>query len=110
MARRGTPVGPRGGGEDDRDRGDRERERRREDAREERAPLDDPKEHHKIEKRRFEGGLPATPERYALAREQWNRLPGAIVRPSMNPGVGNPAPSTPQQPDEVPPTGKGPEQ
>ena len=38
---------------------------------------DDPEEHHRVEKHRFAGGLPATPERYALAREQWNRLPGA---------------------------------
>jgi len=100
--------GRRGGqGDEDGDEGDRERKRRRE---EERAPWDDPEEHHRVEKHRFIGSLPATPERYALAREQWNRLPGAVVRPSMNPGVGNPAPSTPQQPDEAPLGGKGPEQ
>ncbi len=100
MARRGTRGGPSGGqGDEDGDEGDRERERRRE----ERGPWDDPEEHHRIEKHRFIGSLPATPERYALAREQWSRLPGAVVRPSMSP----PAPNNPEPPDEVPPGGKG---
>ena len=104
MARRGTRGGPSGGqGDEDGDEGERERERRREDEREERAPWDDPEEHHRIEKHRFIGSLPATPERYALAREQWSRLPGAVVRPSMSP----PAPTNPEPPDEVPPGGKG---
>ena len=82
---------PRGGGprreDDDGERGDRGRERRREHERPREERYDDPEEHHRVEKHRFAGGLPATPERYALAREQWNRLPGAIVRPSMDPGV-----------------------
>ena len=108
MARRGARGGPSGGqGDDDGDEGERERERRREDEREERAPWDDAEEHHRVEKHRFAGGLPATPERYALARDQWNRLPGAVVRPSMNPGAGNPAPEAPQPPDEAQPGGKG---
>ena len=107
MPQRGRRDGPRRGqGGDNGGEDDRERERRRE----QRAPWDDPEEHHRVEKHRFIGSLPATPERYALAREQWNRLPGAVVRPSMNPGVGNPAPSAPQQPDEAPPGAKGPEQ
>jgi hypothetical protein len=40
--------------------------------------------HIEIEERRFRGGLPPTPELYALAREQWNKLPGSVVKPSMN--------------------------
>jgi hypothetical protein len=50
-----------------------------------REPYDDPDEHLEIERRRFLGSLPPTPERYALAREQWYRLPGALARPSMDP-------------------------
>ncbi|SAL79982.1 hypothetical protein [Caballeronia telluris] len=53
---------------------------------------DDPNEHLEIERHRFLGGLPPTPERYALAREQWYQLPGALVRPSMDPPVDTPAP------------------
>jgi hypothetical protein len=40
-----------------------------------------------IERRRFAGGPAPTPELYALAREQWYRLPGAVVRPFMGPVV-----------------------
>jgi len=40
--------------------------------------------HIEIEERRFRGGLPPTPELYALAREGWNRLPGSVVRPPMD--------------------------
>jgi hypothetical protein len=58
-------------------------------------PSDDPEEerlaHLEIEKRRFSGGLPATPELYALAGEQWHRLPGSLVRPSTGPIVGKPS-------------------
>jgi hypothetical protein len=105
LAQRGRGGGPRGRNAG-RDRDDRERERGREHEREERELCDDPEEHHRVEKHRFVGSLPATPERYALAREQWSRLPGAVVRPSMNP----PAPSTPQPPEPAQPGGKGPEQ
>jgi len=108
LAQRSRRGGPRGGqGDEDGDEGDREREQRREEVREERAPWDDPEEHHRIEKHRFAGSLPATPERYALAREQWNRLPGAVVRPSMNPGVGDPAGNTPQPAEPAEPGGEG---
>lgn len=62
-----------------------------------REQYDDPGEHLEIERRRFLGGLPPTPERYALAREQWYRLPGALVRPLMDPPVDTTAPG------EVPP-------
>lgn len=57
-----------------------------------REPYDDPEEHLEIERRRFRGGLPPTPEMYAQAREQWYRLPGSVVRPSMDPVVGDSAP------------------
>jgi hypothetical protein len=51
--------------------------------------FDDPEQHLEIERQRFRGGLPPTPELYARAREQWYRLPGTLVRPSMDPAVGD---------------------
>jgi hypothetical protein len=101
--------GKRGGveGEDDGDRGDRERERHREH---EHEPYDDPAEHLEIERRRFAGGLAPTPELYALAREQWYRLPGALVRPSMDPVVGEPASGEAQSAGQAPPNRKEPQQ
>jgi hypothetical protein len=51
--------------------------------------FDDPEEHLEIERRRFHGGLKPTPELYALAREQWYRLPGALMRPSMDTNAGD---------------------
>lgn len=102
---------PRGGGprreDDDSDPGDRERERYHEH---EREPFDDAREHGRIERRRFAGGLPPTPERYAQAREQWYRLPGAVTRPSMDPTVGDPASSEPHSPGASEPNPKGPGQ
>lgn len=108
MANTGRRGGPRGGDEDDRDPGDRERERHREPEHE-REPHDDVRAHHRIEKRRFAGGLPSTPELYALARDQWHRLPGAIVRPSMDPGAGAQTPE-PQSPEQTLPSENGSEQ
>ncbi|MDB5482332.1 MAG: hypothetical protein JWO83_3385 [Caulobacteraceae bacterium] len=67
---------------DDRRDHDRDHEHRRE-------RYDDPEEHLEIERRRFHGGLKPTPELYALAREQWYRLPGALVRPSMDTNGGD---------------------
>jgi hypothetical protein len=98
--------GTRGGDYDDRDRGDREHGRHREH---EHEPYDDPAEHDEIERRRFAGGLLPTPELYALAREQWYRLPGVIARPSMDPVVGDPVAGAAQPSDQAPPDGKGPE-
>jgi hypothetical protein len=69
----------------------------------------DPAEHLEIERRRFSGGLPPTPELYALAREQWYRLPGVLVRPSMDPAVGDRASGEAQPPGEAHPDGNGPE-
>src|SRR5262249_14361728 len=108
MATRGRRGGPRGGDEDDRDRGDRERERHREYEREH-EPYDDPAEHLEIERRRFAGGLPPTPEPYALAREQWYRLPGAVLRPSMDPVVGDAASGEAQPAGQAHPDRKEPE-
>jgi hypothetical protein len=107
LAQRGRHGGPRGGQGDEGDEGDRERERRRDD---EREPWDDPEEHGRIEKHRFAGGLAPTPDRYALAREQWHRLPGAVVRPSMSPQAVAPAPNGPQPPEQTQPGGKGTDQ
>jgi len=101
LARRGRRIGPRGGQNGDEDEGERERRREHE-----RERWDDPEEHHRLERCRFAGGLPATPERYALALEQWSRLPGAVVRPSMNPAVSAPAAGAPQSPGPANPGAK----
>lgn len=108
MAHRGRRGGSRAGNDDDGDRRDRERERHREHDHEH-EPWDDPAEHLEIERRRFAAGLLPTPELYALAREQWYRLPGAVVRPSTAPGVSTAAPE-PQSPEQTLPSGKGPDQ
>jgi hypothetical protein len=101
----------RGGDEDDRGQGDRDRKRYREHEHEhEHEPYDNPKEHIEIERRRFAGGLPPTPERYALAREQWYRLPGVVLRPSMDPVVGDLATDEAQPPDQAGADEKGPDQ
>jgi hypothetical protein len=105
MAITGRRGRRRGRDEDDRGRGDHERERHREH-----EAYDDPEEHLEIERRRFAGGLPPTPERYALAREQWYRLPGVVVRPSMDPVVGDPASGEARPAGQALPDGKGPEQ
>jgi hypothetical protein len=60
-----------------------------------------------IERRRSAGHLAPTPELYALAREQWYRLPGVVVRPSMAPVVGDSASGKAQLPDQPHPDGKG---
>jgi hypothetical protein len=104
------PGDLRGRDGEDEGRDDRERERHRKGEREEREPYDDPEEHHRIEKHWFAGGLPATPERYALARDQWYSLPGAVARPSMDPAVGGPSPSKSQSPERAPPDGNWREQ
>jgi hypothetical protein len=69
-------------------------------------PYDDPNEHLEIERQRFQGGLPPTPELYALAREQWNRLPGSPVRPPIDP-VNGESGAGEQQPQEQPDDKRG---
>jgi hypothetical protein len=108
MSHTGRRGGPRGEDEGGRDRGDRQRERHSEYDHEH-EPYDDPEEHLEIERRRFAGGLPPTPELYALAREQWYRLPGVVVRPSMDPVIGDPASGEARPPGQARPDGKGPE-
>jgi hypothetical protein len=92
-------------GDDGDDRREHEHEHERED-----EPYDNPKEHLEIERRRFAEGLPPTPERYALAREQWYRLPGVVQRPSMDPVVGDLATDEAQPPGQAGPDEKGPGQ
>lgn len=60
------------------------------------------KAHLEIEERRFRGGLPPTPERYAGARAQWNQLPGALVRPGQGPAGGQPPDDTNDPPAAEP--------
>ena len=80
-----------------------DQERERED-----EQWDDPAEHLEIERRRFAGGerfaggLAPTPELYALAREQWHRLPGVVVRSSMDPVVGDQPSGETQLPGQDP--------
>ena len=69
-------------------------------------PYDDPGEHLEIERRRFRGGLPPTPELYARARQQWYRLPGSLVRPPMNPVVDDHAPGEQHPPEQAQPDEK----
>jgi hypothetical protein len=71
---------------------------------------DNPAEHLEIERRRFAGGLQPTPELYALAREQWYRLPGVLARPSMDPVIGEPASGDTQPPGQAHPDEKEPGQ
>src|SRR5215204_6939460 len=69
-------------------------------------PYDDPEEHLEIERRRFRGGLPPTPELYARARQQWYRLPGSLVKPPMDPVVVDPDTGEQQTPGKGHPDGK----
>ena len=59
--------------EDDR-YGEKDRPRRRRMGREHAV-------HQQIVEQRLSGGAPATPEAYAKAIEEWQQLPGSIVRP-----------------------------
>jgi hypothetical protein len=73
----------------------------------EREPFDDPDEHLEIERRRFRGGLPPTPELYARAREQWKNLPGALSKPPMGEGVPDPGDDQPPPPPKTEKDGSG---
>ena len=66
----------------------------------EQEPYDDPGEHLEIERQRFRGGLPPTPELYSRAREQWYRLPGSLMRPSMDPVIAEPGAGEQQPPGQ----------
>ena len=71
---------------------------------------DNPREHLEIERRRFAGGLPPTPELYALAREQWYGMPGVFVRPSMDTVVGDQSGNATPPANQPNPDGKEPGQ
>jgi hypothetical protein len=90
---------------DDHSRESHRRHDRHEHRREE--PYDDPAEHLEIENLRFKGGLPPTPELYARAREQWYRLPGSVVRPSMDPVIGDSGAGQPDLPEKKQPGIRG---
>src|SRR5947209_6279154 len=92
-------------------RGDRDRDRDRDeddergedhDRDDERArPRRDGREHvvhERIVAKRLEGGAPATPEAYARALEQWNQLPGSVMRPPTD--VNPPSQEPNEPPDE----------
>ena len=65
---------------------DRDRHSGRDDKREhEREHDEGNRAHIEIEERRFRGGLQPTPELYEHAREQWNRLPGAVKKSATDP-------------------------
>jgi len=69
--------------------------------------FDDPEEHRRIENRRFEGGLPPTPELYERARAQWNQLTGAVTKPPTDRSPGEPGEGDENPPGQAPPAGKG---
>jgi hypothetical protein len=111
MASPGRRGGSRVGRDDDKGRGDREPERHHGDEPAgDDEEFDNPAEHLEIERRRFAGGLQPTPELYALAREQWYRLPGVLVRSSMDPVIGEAASGGAQPPGEAHPDEKEPGQ
>jgi hypothetical protein len=111
MASTGRRGGSRGRDDDDKYLDDREPERHHEHgSSDEDEEFDNPAEHLEIERRRFAGGLPPTPELYALAREQWYRLPGVLARPSMDTVIGKPASGNTQPPDQAHPDEKEPGQ
>jgi hypothetical protein len=111
MASAGRRGGSRGRDDDDKGRDDPKPERYHGDEPpDDDEEFDNPAEHLEIERRRFAGGLPPTPELYALAREQWYRLPGVLVRPSMDTVNGKPASGNTQPPDQAHPDEKEPGQ
>jgi hypothetical protein len=83
------PKHPRHSGGSDRDRDhdhDPDRDRHpHEDGEREFEHDEGNRAHIEIEERRFRGGLAPTPELYERAREQWNRLPGAVKGSAKQP-------------------------
>jgi hypothetical protein len=67
---------------------DREHEHRHEHERHQHGDReeggDDPRAHSNIIERRWLGSPPPSPERYALAVQQWQALPGAVARPATD--------------------------
>lgn len=63
--------------------------------------------HKEILARRMRGGPEPTPEAYARALEQWQQLPGSVVRPPTDVTPSTPEPAEPpdvSQPDPTPNT------
>lgn len=54
--------------------------------------------HEEIVARRLEGGAPPTPEAYARALEEWQQLPGSVVRPPTDVTPPAQPPKEPPQP------------
>ena len=75
-----------------RDRDNEERKSRRDRDREESG--DDPKRHASVIERRWLGSPPPTPELYARALQQWEKLPGAVSRPASDVTGGKDEPAT----------------
>ncbi len=94
MPRRRDPDNRRGGDEQERGKArDEEREGRHE------PPHPEGRERRVFEEqmeKRLGGGAPPSPEAYARALEQWNRLPGAITK-----GPTNVIPPTPESLDDT---------
>jgi hypothetical protein len=67
-----------------RDREKHEHPRARRDGKDRQVILD-------ITARRMAGGVPATPQAYAKALEQWRKLPGAVMSPptDLRPALAN---------------------
>jgi hypothetical protein len=71
---------------------ERDHERHRERDRE--GSGDDPRRHASIIARRWLGSPPPTQERYARALQQWQALPGAVVRPATDVTTAETPPAT----------------
>jgi hypothetical protein len=56
--------------------------------------------HEEFTERRRAGGAPATPDAYARAIDQWNKLPGAVRLPSTGPPAGEPTQSPEPEEEE----------
>ena len=84
---------PRDSSDNGEERRERERERRHDGDHDHGEDGDDPLRHAQIIQRRWLGSPPPTLERYARALRQWQRLPGAVMRPATTVTVAPPAPS-----------------
>jgi hypothetical protein len=68
--------------DDQRHKGEHEREARDEEGRPKRRRMGrEHAVHQQIVEKRLSGGAPATSEAYANALEQWQQLPGSVMRP-----------------------------
>src|SRR5260221_8162896 len=80
-------------------RGRRDRDKQEPESRSDRDRKesgDDPKRHASVIERRWLGSPPPTPELYARALQQWEKLPGAVSRPATDVTGGKDKPATPE--------------